>query len=93
MGKFIWNRLGRFFRVSLDELKNSPFKWGKDMICVKTMVDSLRLMQLLRLLKSGDNKSVGHINWWIGDFVEVLDDSLCGFSEVGLVLIFLFFFG
>ena len=21
MGKFIWNRLGRFFRVSLDELK------------------------------------------------------------------------
>ena len=44
MGKFIWNRLGRFFRVSLDELKNSPFKWGKDMICVKTMVDSLRLI-------------------------------------------------
>ena len=63
------------------------------MICVNTMVDSLRLMQLLRLLKSGDNKSVSHINWWIGDFVEVLDDSLGGFSEVGLVLIFLFFFG
>ena len=37
------------------------FKWVKDMICVNTMVDSLRLMQLLRLLKSGDNKSVSHI--------------------------------
>ena len=49
------------------------------------MVDSFMLMQLLRLLKSGDNKSVSHINWWIGDFVEVLDESLGGFSEVGLV--------
>ena len=49
------------------------------MICVNTMVDSLRLMQLLRLLKSGDDKSIGHINWWIVDFAEALDDSLGGF--------------
>ena len=72
--------------MSLDELKNSHLKGGKGMICVKSMVDSLRLMQLLRLLKSGDDKSVGHINWWLGDFV--LDDSLGGFSEVGLVPFF-----
>ena len=74
--KLLWGALfgggvGRIFRVPLVELKNPCLRGGLGLVCIRSMADSLRLMQLLRLLKSSDGKSICHFNWWIGDFLSV----------------------
>ena len=84
MGKFIWGGVSRIFRVFLVELKNPCMRGGMSLVSIWSMADSLRLMQLLRLLKSSDGKSISNINWWIGDFSECV---VC-FFVVGGKLIF-----
>ena len=88
MGGFVWGGVGRIFRVSLVELKNPCLRGGLGLVCIRSMADSLRLMQLLRLLKSSDGKSICHFNWWIGDFLSVLDESLGGVCEGGEINFF-----
>ena len=75
MGKFLWNAAGRVLRVSLDELKNIPEKGGQGLPCLMSRCKALLLCQLLRLLKSNDNKSICHIGFWIG---ELLGDIVPG---------------
>ena len=48
------------------------------MVCVGSMCHSIMLSQFLRLLKSDYNKSLNHIGYWIGDF---LDDLLPGIDS------------
>ena len=75
IGKFIWNTSGWLLRVSLDDIKNTWKKGGLNMVCLHSMCKSLLLSQFLRLLKSGDGKTVAHVGFWIGD---MLDDLLPG---------------
>ena len=62
-------------RVSLEELQNSSEKGGLGLPCLRGRNNALMLSQLLRLLKSGDRKSLGHIGYWMG---ELLGDLLAG---------------
>ena len=75
MGKFLWSASGKILRVSIDELKNPLEKGGCDLTCIKSMSNSLLLVQVLRLLRSGDQKSIAHLGYWIG---ELLGDLLPG---------------
>ena len=50
-------------------------KGGCGLTCIMSMSKSLLLSQVLRLLKSEDQKSIGHLGYWIG---EVLGDLLPG---------------
>ena len=72
LGKFIWNSSGKVLRVSLDELKNPQEKGGLAVPCILSMSKSLLLSQLLRLLRSGDSKSVMHVSFWLGELLEDL---------------------
>ena len=62
-------------RVSIDELKNPLEKGGVGLICIKSMSKSLLLSQVLRLLKSEDQKSIRYLGYWMG---ELLGDLLPG---------------
>ena len=77
IGNFIWNRSGKILRVKFEEIKNSPEKGGLGLPCLASKGKALMLSQLLRLLKSGDIKSIGHIGYWmgvlLGDFVNGID--------------------
>ena len=70
MGKFIWK--GRILKVALGELKNDHMSGGLNLPCVKTMNDSLLSSQCLRLLRSGDRKSIDHIDLWMGSLLEII---------------------
>ena len=72
IGKFVWDRSGWILRVSLNEIKNSLARGGLNLLCLKTMCDSLLLSQFLRLLKSSDIKSVSHVAFWICDTISDL---------------------
>ena len=72
VGKFLWNLSGKLLRVSLQDIKLPKSRGGLGLICLSSMAKSLRLSQLLRLLKSGDDKSVSHIWFWIGSLLEDL---------------------
>ena len=78
IGKFLWNSSGRLLRVSLGEVKNSFEKGGLGLTCIWSMCQSLMLSQLLRLLKSGDSKSVSHVGFWLG---EILGDLVLGLDD------------
>ena len=75
MGKFLWTASGKVLRVSIGELANKVEAGGLGLPCVKSMCSSLMLSQLLRLLDSGDRKSLGHVGYWMG---EVLGDWVAG---------------
>ena len=72
IGKFIWNASGKVLRVSLEELRNPPERGGLAVPCILSMCKSLLLSQLLRLLRSGDVKSVQHVSYWLGELLEDL---------------------
>ena len=72
MGKFIWNASGKVMRVSLDELKNPADRGGLGVPCILSMSKSLLLSQLIRLLRSGDVKSIHHVSFWLGDLLADL---------------------
>ena len=66
---------GKLLRVSLEEIKLPVCKGGLGLQCINRMSKSLILSQLLRLLKSEDVKSIGHVGFWLG---ELLGDLLPG---------------
>ena len=75
MGKFLWNSSGKVLRVPMGELKNGPEQGGLSMPCLLSQCKSLLLSQLIRLLKSGDRKSLQHVGYWVG---ELLGDLVVG---------------
>ena len=72
MGKFIWHGSGRILRVALDELKNEHLAGGLNLPCLATMSKSLLSSQFLRLLRSGDSKSISHVDYWMGSLLADL---------------------
>ena len=66
--------------MSLEELQNTPEKGGLGLPCLRNRKNVLMLSQLLRLLKSRDRKSLGHVGYyyWIG---ELLSDLLPGIND------------
>ena len=84
MGKFIWQGSGRILRVALEELKNEHLSGGLNLPCLATMSNALFSSQCLRLLKSGDEKAVAHLDFWMGallaDIVPVM-----GLAEQAMV--------
>ena len=70
IGKFIWS--GKILRVSINDLKLVPGRGGLGLTCLDSMGKSLLLTQLLRLLRSEDHRSVGHIGYWMGQIVADL---------------------
>ena len=85
MGKFLWNDSGKVLRVSLAELKNKIELGGLGMPCLLSMSKSLLLSQLLRLLKSGDMKTMKHIGYWMGDLLGDLVVGLDGGAHAQVV--------
>ena len=75
-GKFIWNNSGKVLRVSLHDLKLTANRGGLDLLCVFTMSKSLILSQFLRLLKYGEQRSLRHVAFWLGDLLGDLDPDL-----------------
>ena len=69
IGKFIWNASGKILRVSMADIKNPKSRGGLGLLCLETMGKSLRLSQLLRLMKNGNEKSQKHIDFWMGDMI------------------------
>ena len=76
IGKFIWQGSGKILRVALGELKNDQLSGGLNLPCLATMSDSLLTTQCARLLRSGDAKSVAHMDYWIGSLVADLIPGL-----------------
>ena len=75
IGKFIWGFSGKILRVSLEDLRLPKARGGLGLKCMRRMSKSLLLSQVLRLLKSGDEKSITHMGFWVG---ELLGDLLPG---------------
>ena len=75
MGKFIWAYSGKMLRVPIDEIKNDQEHGGLNLPCLSSMCDALLTSQVVRLLRSGDSKSIGHMDFWVG---ELLDDLIPG---------------
>ena len=69
IGKFIWHGSGKILRVALGELKNDHLAGGLNLPCLTTMSDSLLTSQCVRVLRSGDSKSVAHLDYWLGSLV------------------------
>ena len=78
MGNFVWRASGRVLRVPIGELVNAPEAGGLGLPCLQSMCSSLLLSQLLRMLDSGDRKSIGHVDYWLG---EVLGDMVVGLGS------------
>ena len=72
MGKFIWNSSGRILRVALDEIKNEKSAGGLKLPCLASMADALLFSQCIRLIRSGDRKTVQHFDFWLGDLLVSL---------------------
>ena len=78
IGKFLWSCSGKLLRVSSDEIKLSKNRGGLGLKCLDSMGECLRLSQLLRLLKDGDEKSLNHIDFWLG---QILEDFIPTFGQ------------
>ena len=76
VGNFVWTCNGKVLRVSLEDVKLPRNRGGLGLICVDRMGKSLRVSQLLRLLKDGDTKSLHHIDYWMGDLLADLSSNL-----------------
>ena len=70
IGKFLWSSTGRLLRVSLADIKNSRDNGGLGLTCLASKGKSLMLSQLLRLVRNGDSKTVGHMLVWLGKLLE-----------------------
>ena len=70
VGKFTWSMSGKILRVSRQDLCKVTLEGGLNLTCLDSMTKAFRSSQLLRLLKNGDSKSIGHINFWIGEILE-----------------------
>ena len=70
MGKFIWQGSGKILRVAIVELKNDYLSGGLNLPCLATMSNALLSSQCLRLLRSGDQKSIAHLDFWLGSLLN-----------------------
>ena len=70
IGKFLWSSTGRLLRVSLADIKNSRDNGGLGLTCLASKGKSLMLSQLLRIVRNGDSKTVGHMLVWLGKLLE-----------------------
>lgn len=64
MGNFLWKFSGKILRIPIDEIKNDKLCGGLNLPCLASMADSLLASQCIRMSRSGDRKSLGHINFW-----------------------------
>ena len=69
IGKFLWTCSGKVLRVSLREVKLPKLRGGTGLLCVESMAKCLRISQLLRLLRDGDDKALHHIDYWMGEML------------------------
>ena len=76
MGKFIWSKSGRILRIALDEIKNKKLDGGLQLPCLASMADSLLFSQCVRLINSGDKKSLQHLSFWLGNLLGDLIPGL-----------------
>ena len=76
MGKFIWNKSGRILRIALDDIKNKKLDGGLQLPCLASMANSLLVSQCVRLINSGDKKSLQHLSFWLGDLLGNLIPGL-----------------
>ena len=65
IGKFLWSGLG-IMKIALDELKNPKSQGGLGLPCILSMNKALMSSQCLRLLRSQDEKSIAHLDFWMG---------------------------
>ena len=75
MGQFVWSMSGKILRVSINEVKLPVNRGGLGLTCILSMSESLLLTQLLRLLKYGDQKSIFHVGFWLGEVLSDLEPS------------------
>ena len=69
ISRFIWTGSGKVLKVSLNENKLPKHRGGVGLLCIEFMSKSLRLSQLLRLLKDGDAKTLHHVDYWMGELL------------------------
>merc|ERR1712002_629615 len=79
MGNYIWSKSGRILRIALDEIKNNKLDGGLKLPCLASMADSLLFSQCVRLINSGDKKSLQHLSFWLND---LLGDLIPGLGQV-----------
>ena len=75
MGKFIWNFSGKLLRISMEDLKNPKLSGGLKLPCISNMASALLTSQCVRLIRSGDSKTLRHLEFWLGDLLGVLSTN------------------
>ena len=55
--------------MAIADLKNDHLSGGLNVPCLPTKSDALLTTQCVRLLRSGDTKSISHLDYWIGSLV------------------------
>ena len=53
----------------MDEIKNVKLAGGLNLPCLASMADSLLASQCIRMIRCGDMKSLGHMDFWLGDLL------------------------
>ena len=71
-------------RVALEELKNQNLSGGLNLPCLATMSNALLSSQCLRLIRSGDSKSLAHLDYWVGSLLADVVPVM-GLGEEALV--------
>merc|ERR1712240_948464 len=85
MGKFIWTKSGRILRIALDDIKNKKLDGGLQLPCLASMANSLLVSQCVRLINSGDGKSLQHLSFWLGDLLGSLIPGLGQVNSAGVI--------
>ena len=96
MGKFIWKFSGKILRIALEDLKNPKLSGGLQLPCLANMSNALISSQCVRLIRSGDKKSIHHLEFWLGDLIGALSTNFVAgttaaetppyFEKIGLLL-------
>ena len=63
----------------MDEIKNKKLEGGLQLPCLASMANSLLFSQCVRLINSGDKKSLQHLSFWLSD---LLCNLIPGFVQV-----------
>ena len=71
-GKYLWDFSGNILRVAISEMKNKKLEGGLNLPCLASMADALLLSQFVRLIRSGDKKTLEHVHYWLGNILEML---------------------
>ena len=83
IGNFLWKKSGKVLRISLDEIINSIGRGGMGLQCLETMNKSLILTQVFRLMKSEDDRSKSHLQFWLNDILaDVWDGPVVRYEDL-----------